>query len=362
MLPLHIACKRQTQFQTIHKILRLNVDALLHQDKLGNNPLHYVCGNSDSDEKIVELLLDTEKELRKNKESNIDPVHSKRLVETKNKKKETPLFLAVKSGGSGAYALLEPENIFLDGLEDEEIREDVLAKDDIAEFLLQNRSKFQESIVNTLAGRRYFPFMFLELAINIFVTVRYIDTTLRILRGGDPIRSIETVQLIICIVIYSLRELIQLVSGKLSDYFLDAWNYIEMASIVALAAATLHMLMMKYVPDTQAERSLFATCGVLLLLQVIFFIRTTFYPFARFVAGIIRIVKGLLPFIVLSVMLLLMFTYTFLVYGDRKEACSIFSQCFIFTLEAFLFGLEDFSNSSSFIREILFGLLAVIIL
>ena len=70
------------------------------------------------------------------------------------------------------------------------------------------------------------------------------------------------------------------------------------------------------------------------------------------------------PFIVVSAMFLLAFTYSFLMLGNRSSgdepACPDYWTCFVYTLNGFFFGMDDFSETP--LVDILFGVLAVVIL
>lgn len=77
-------------------------------------------------------------------------------------------------------------------------------------------------------------------------------------------------------------------------------------------------------------------------------------------AGLLAIAFTLIPFFVVSSMVLVGFTYSFLMSGGRDEECPTMSRCFLWTLEGFFFGMNDFLKTP--ILDVLFGVLAAIIL
>ena len=134
-----------------------------------------------------------------------------------------------------------------------------------------------------------------------------------------------------------------------------------------MIAATVHMVHLKLDAEKggtlEPEQYLFMATGILLFFSLIFSIRTTFLPFARFVAGLLGIITSLIPFAVITILVLLCFTYAFILSQSRPDQCSSFRECFLYTLEAFFFGMEDFSERGpSPILDATFGILAVVML
>lgn len=55
-----------------------------------------------------------------------------------------------------------------------------------------------------------------------------------------------------------------------------------------------------------------------------------------------------------------MFTYSFLLSGQRTEVCPDFGACLMWTLEGFFYGVDGFQDTP--IMDIFFGVLAVVML
>jgi ankyrin repeat protein len=348
-LPIHMACARKhLNVKTIKTLVGLKTNSVFCTDKNGNTPLHHICSNTHATYEIIEILLAAEKEyLRTSPKSK----EIKSAVKTSNEQMYTPLCLAAQAGVTDAHLLLDPEHICLKGM-------DWDAKKGLLDLVLQNKS-FQDKVVKNLAERQYFLLIMLELIANIVATAVYFTASIRSL-DNVQIHPLQTATLISCITIFILRECIQLKGCTFVDYIIDGWNWIEVSSIVALSMATVHMIQLSSNENMLPIRSIFIWSGVLLVMQFIFIIRTTFLPFARFVAGLLTITCTLIPFFVVSGMVLLAFTYSFHMSGGRDEECTSFGICFLWTLGGFFFGQDDFMKTP-FI-DVLFGILAAVIL
>lgn len=87
-------------------------------------------------------------------------------------------------------------------------------------------------------------------------------------------------------------------------------------------------------------KTFFNITGFVLILNFILYCRATFLPFARFVGGVEMILKKLLPFIIVSLLLLLAFAYSFWIINHDK--CTTLEECFSWTIGSiFNFELED---------------------
>lgn len=93
---------------------------------------------------------------------------------------------------------------------------------------------------------------------------------------------------------------------------------------------------------------------------MVFFLRSTFLPFAKFVGGLLFIITEILPFIIVSALLLLFFIYTYWI--NQGPRCTTIFGCYSWVFGSiFAFTTQDGEQSIKFL-ELLFGLLIVIIL
>lgn len=350
-LPMHVAATRKDlKVETFRTLLGLNKLSVFEEDIDGNTPLHLICMNEEVDERLIQSFLDAANENLRDHKGHMRA--SKPLPRIYNKRKRTPLYLAVESRAKAAHVLLSPEYICLKGM-------DHKAKSNLLSLVLED-TMIQKKLVKNLAERQYFALIMLELVANVCATSVYFNASNNLMVWNQPISPIETILLVSCITIFILRELLQLKGSTLAEYLSDGWNWIENSSIFMLIAATYHMIELRAYDDMEPKRNLFIWSGVLLLLQFIFIIRTTFLPFARFVAGLMAIFWTLIPFFVVSLMCLLAFTYSFLMSGGRVEECPDFGNCLMWTLQGFFFGMDDFQKTP--ILDVIFGIVGVVVL
>ncbi len=270
MLPIHIACLREDlKPETINTVLCLNRSRVCGVDSQGNTPLHLVCSNPNSSDEVIRILLRCENENARTTKSG-KWKSNQSAVKMYNGQRQTPLHLAAKARTSGTNVLLEPEYICLKSM-DNEAREGLLD-------LIVGRKDVQENIVKNLAERQYFALIMLELVANITATLTYFDASIKCL-DNKPVHPISLLLLFWCTFTFISRELIQLKGSSLLGYITDGWNWIECTSIALLVAATVHMVELRDNEDMVPNRILFTWSGVLLILQFIFIIRTTFLPF-----------------------------------------------------------------------------------
>lgn len=329
MVPLHVACGREElDSGTIKTLLRLRRTSVFAKDNDGNTPLHLVCMNPNVTEDVIQMLLESEEQQNMNEQlkksnkqivveessdmemfddngTNLFP-WSKGAKEdtalsaarTANNEGKTPLFLATHAGATQVHDLIEPDVIALRMMGDEE-------KDLLLDMLLAN-GKVQEKLVINLSQFQYFFFIFLELVLNIAATFVYFRVSSSVFLESGTVGVFDIAFLASCIFIFLLRELTQFLgSTTYLDYFLDAWNWVELSSLVFLIINTAQLIELLLDDTVRPNASLFIVSGCLLILQFILIVRTTFLPFARFVAGLIAILAELIPFAVISLMFLL---------------------------------------------------------
>jgi len=96
----------------------------------------------------------------------------------------------------------------------------------------------------------------------------------------------------------------------------------------------------------------------LIVVQFIFYLRSTFLPFARFVGGLLMISRQLLPFLIVSMMLIAAFVYIF--WMSQRIQCDTLVTCMQSMMSTiFAFSPEE---SESGLLDFLFCLLIVVVL
>ena len=249
-------------------------------DEDGYFPLHCAVDRDDSNVTIVESLLVAEEHYRVNlaKNSIFTEEKVKRSTHTCDNRKRSPLYLAVKAGASEQVIekLLAPEHFYLKGFDSNLVT-------GISSMAVKNTS-IQNLIIEKLSERCYFSLLFMDVYANATALSVFLVGSQRFVEGTMTIQA--PIVLLSCVGVFILREFIQLKSQS-STYFADAWNWMNVSSITALALSSKHMFenQGKALADFDIDKRLLTVTGALLITQFTFFLRSTFLPFARFVGG-----------------------------------------------------------------------------
>lgn len=129
---------------------------------------------------------------------------------------------------------------------------------------------------------------------------------------------------------FLLRELLQVGSMR-GKYFRDGWNCLDVAKIGTVVASCIIMVNHasddKEVKNQDWIRNLLVCTGALTFIGLISYLRTTFLPFAKFVNGVQQIFYKLIPFFVMSLLILGAFSFMYFVREFDRDLCSSESVC-----------------------------------
>ncbi len=217
---------------------------------------------------------------------------------------------------------------------------------------VKNR-RIQECIIEKLSERCYFNLLFSDIYTNTCALTVFLIGTEKLLNGVAG--TAEPSLLFACVAIFILRELFQIKSQS-SQFFADLWNYCQVASVTLLFLSAKHMADEVGNSDPIVKKKMLIVTGGFLIAQLTFFLRATFLPFARFVGGLLMIFHTLVPFFIVSSLLLLAFTYGFRVQG--QEECPTIHECYAWTLQGFFSGADDTDD----FLDVLFGVIAIVVL
>jgi len=309
--PLHVACENNVDPQIIRLLLKLDASKKTTQmsDEQGFRPLHYACENEKARAETVNILCDTEEQyITQGSNENERSAYVR-----DNKRNRTPLYIAIKSRAPIEIIerLLQPENFFLRGFDDSALA-------DLAEYVRKSK-KLQNTINDRLLGRSYFFLILSDLYATWFALVFLVIGSRQLVDSALP-----PVLLIIASTVFVLREFLEMASFG-TDYVLNARNFIDLSCIGFLCAIAAEMLQKNVIPVY-----VYSVAGFLLIVKSILYFRATFITFARFVGGFLVILKKLMPFIIVSLLLVLAFAYMFFV--TENQNCDVILSCFIWTL------------------------------
>ena len=146
-------------------------------------------------------------------------------------------------------------------------------------------------------------------AILLVVTFRQcVEYLLQDGRDGDTAPPAWWYGLILVLAFMAGREMFQMLSRP-EFYFLRLWNYVEL-SIVGTVGAAAWLMMLQGV-DIRDNNSLIITASFFSWFNVIIFLRNTILSFAIFVSGMQKIIVGLVPFVIISGLILMGFAEMF---------------------------------------------------
>jgi len=325
-IPLHIACQYRMDPQVIQVLLKLDqMKVTTHMrdgDGKGFSPLHYACKNKTISCEVMDILLDSE-------------VKDKKRKKTASTVDRDLLYLAVRADAPDTVIarLLQPEFFSLEGFDEDSSTE--LA------IMIQKSKGIQGQILRIMSDRFYFAITMCEFYANILAIIVLMLGSVRLReykRGEDTNLKSIAAWLIIFDLVFLLREIVDYKSVG-AQYFFDPWNRIEVLLIVLLFYCATFFLYPEH-----KQFSILAITGFLLIVQLILFLRTTFEPFARFVGGLLKIMVNLIPFLVISALLLLGFVYTYwILMAGCGDFCETEDCTFAFCLGHVFGQIHDFS-------------------
>lgn len=357
--PLIIACIQNYDKSIINWLLSLDdgKTSLFWGDKFGNTPLHYACGNKYAKVEVVKMLLDAETEYKYKKEQ----------AHIKNKQRTPLLKLAVKEDAPTPVLknLLEHERINLDEF------------DENTSYLLCKRveqNKDLQDCINQRLSARYpcFILMF-SLILRILVFVVMIIATEKLLRYGERPHHFAIFIFFAYLIMEIFMEILEFCAIG-AAYLVRKTNFFDITRLV-LVGISLSIFYRQKGTDNSYEKNsdiyYLLGAGVLLGIDIIVVLRSTFLPFAKFSGGLIVIARSLIPFFIASTIFLACFAYVFRLLAwnndsnesaknTMEEDCQVsFQKCMYQVLEAFISGGSDANDG---FVDIIFGLTIILVL
>jgi len=208
-------------------------------------------------------------------------------------------------------------------------------------------------IVDILSGRLYFSLVALELYANVNAIIALVMGSEQV-RNGTVTRVFPSL-LVLSSTVFLLREALQITSVGI-DYIGDVWSWYEIVCITFLLMTAHHMFNQIDDPELEPKIILLSFTGFLIVVQAIFYLRSTVLPFARFVGGLLIIARALLPFLIVSLMLIAAFIYIYWMTG--KGSCDTLLTC----TQTMLSNIFNFVPVDVDILDFLFCLVIIIVL
>ena len=375
---LHLACMNNYEVDIVELLLELDPkrQAVVLKDDEGSTPLHLACGHKNARCDVIRMLLYAERLHAKNGHQG-----SSRLAGELNLQHQNPLSLAAKAGAPGDVLeiLMKPCHFNVRGFTEASIN--------ILAGRIKDNAALQKLLNRTLSQRK--PFMLLSylLLVNLLAVIAFFLRTESLLVTTMLENRVSTIEqwadpvLTICVISFLMREVLQLVSEK-ANYFFDLQNVLEFSNIYFLIAS---MDLFRNDNKPENTRWILQVTAFLLILSIISYLRSTFLPFSRFAGGLKVIFITLVPFFIVTTLLLLMFSYAYRVHyllidgvtnGDLniKGTCDetdiefgsvecqcvekAFMSCFMLTLHGFFGGG---SEQTKVILDVIFGVVVGVV-
>ncbi len=286
----HQQCKNNADTAIIRLLLIQDPQkrSVLIKDRNGSTPLHLACNHEDAKRATIQILLDVEETMSPRPQSALDIL------------KRNPLSLAIKSKApSDVLALLlSPEYFDITGCGDRDINE--LAR------RIKKDVELQKTLNGVLAQRLPFAIFYLNGVVNVVVFVLFLfgcETYL----SGDILRN-EAFDFwyLFCVILLIVREGLQFKSEKI-HYFKDLQSAFEWTSIGLLITS---WCIFTGLHSGANRDTILAFATSILIINLVYFLRNTSLPFSLFAGGLLVILRTLIPFFLVSCMLLFMFSHS----------------------------------------------------
>ena len=382
LYPLHLACQHNAPIDIISLILELDEEkkALHAEDKWSRKAIHYACNKCNADLKTIKALIEADEDFRVNKMQKMDGSaldqeifednphietgwqkgddEVKPLYRSLDWKHRSPLICSLKE--NSPYDVVEylasPDLLYLKGFDHNYVTI-------LGQMVSRQNSKMQRHVLDLLSQRQHFVVLFIEFYAHVGAISSFVEASER-LNAKKKLTYVCPSILAACVIIFVLREVAQFKSQGW-HYFKDGWNVPEYVSIIFSIRSIVHMrdYINSAAQDTfQINRTDLILTGNLLILTYIFYLRSTFLPFARFVGGLLLILTTLVPFFIVGSLLLLAFTLAYRISDhDCQEAVCYckdsLKKCYLYTLQQFFSGSDDTAGA----LDIIFGVVAIVI-
>mmetsp|Transcript_6925 Transcript_6925/g.11560 ORF Transcript_6925/g.11560 Transcript_6925/m.11560 type:complete len:583 (+) Transcript_6925:330-2078(+) len=370
--PLHIACKNGEPLKVILKMLDNESIAVKTKDQDGCLPLHHACMNGQSIG-VIEALIEAYPVglgVRNNVGKSpfgwdygetpggffskfINSVVESRGYEDINKKPT-----AIDRRNQISRLLGHCKNyVPLDILKLGYLSKKNLESKEFVRWL--NEMPCRKSVVF---------FVVLEFYLHIVWIATFVSTSYMYFEFPDQALDWRPTALIVFAAIFLLQEIYQVSrfykTNALLAYWLDLWNWVDLTSGMLMISSAV-----KFLHDDRSEnttRIIMAT-GCFQSLLFLSYLKKTFFPFSKFVNGVIKIVWAVVPFLVVSFVTLFTFSFMYFIQYQHNHNISILEAepshaTMLSSFQTVLMGFTGDTTTYESVLDYLYGIIVVIIL
>jgi len=319
-LPIHEACANGQSFEVIDALIKAYPDGLKVRDGDGRMPIHVACarGHDEQGFDVIEALINKYPEALGKHDSD----------------GRTPFEWDYKESCGGYFKefvqhLFPARGADAENEEEKDRRHkrilthcknyvpvDILRIGFLDEKTLKSHS-FTEWLNGMLCRRSVVFMMVLELYLHMAWIYTFVSASYRYFVESDEPLGWRPTALLVFAAMFLLEETSQFirlhVTGELLHYCTNWWNWIDVATCVMVIVSAVRFLD----EDSSIDGRLLMTTGCLQSLLLLSYLKKTFFPFSKFVSGVIKIIWGVFPFLVVSAVTL--FTFSFMYFVQDQD-------------------------------------------
>ena len=370
--PLHIACKNGEPLKVILKMLDNESIAVKTKDQDGCLPLHHACMNGQSSIEVIEALIEAY------------PVG----LGVRNNVGKSPFGWDYGETPGGFFSKFI--NSVVESRGDEDIYKQSTTIDrkneisrllghcknyvplDILKIGYLNKENLESKEfvrwLNDMPCRRSVVFiMVLEFYLHIVWIATFVSTSYMYFETPNQALDWRPTALIVFAAIFLLQEIYQALrfykTNALLAYWLDLWNWVDLTSGMLVISSAV-----KFLQDDRSVNTtrIIMTTGCFQSLLFLSYLKKTFFPFSKFVSGIIKIVWAVVPFLVVSFVTLFTFSFMYFIQYQHNPNNALEVEpshaTMMSSFQAVLLGFTGDTTTYESVLDYLYGITVVIIL
>ncbi len=370
--PLHIACRNGAPLEVITKLL-VDSTAVKTQDCHGFLPLHQACMNGQSSFEVIEALIEAY------------PVG----LGVKSNFRKTPFGWDYDKSPGGFFSQFinfvvgqreTDENSLRQSARDRKRKrfrllghcKNYVPLDVLKKGYLNKKNLASKELVRWLnempCKRSVVFFMVLEFYLHLAWITTFVKTSYMCFEELDPKFGWRPIALIVFAALFLLQEIIQFLrfynTNACIAYWLDFWNIIDLTTGMMVIASAV-----KFLQDDRSDntRRIIMATGCFQAVLFLSYLKKTFFPFSKFVSGVIKIFWAVLPFLVVSFVTLFTFSFMYFIQDQGEPSSSVLEAeasyaSLMLSFQTVLQGFTGETTTNKSALDFLYGITVVIVL
>lgn len=308
VFPLHSACRNGKPLEDIQGLMEKHETAVKTPDQDGCLPLHHACMNEQSSFEVIEALIDAyPKGLSIRNNAGKSPFDWD-YVKTPGEHFSKFIAFVVKPLWRTQDSCPQSKEEVAQSTMDKKVERFRLlghCKNYVPLGILKLgyldkknlQSKELVRWLNEVPCRRRIVFhLVIEFYLHMAWIITFVKTSYTYFETPDQSLGGKPIALIVLAAMFLCQEIVQLLrfynTNSISAYWLDLWNWMDVTTGVLVISSAIKFLQDDYSLTTQ--RTVMAT-GCFQSLLFLSYLKKTFFPFSKFVSGIIKIIWAVMP-------------------------------------------------------------------